>query len=561
MKALPTPGAEPSGSSWSRSLRFPGGVLIWRILAWSCAIVLLAPVVFVLWGVVSGADGGSWDHVQSNLLGPAVRDTAILVAGVCLFAFLLGVPAAWCVSSYQFPGRSLLSVLLVLPLAVPPYVAAYASTEAREAFIPTLVKIRQDWGVEAFLKIELIHRFGWLVLIFAAVLYPYVFLACRSSFSGASRRLAEASRSLGAGGWKTFWSVNLPLARPALVAGLFLVAMEVLNDYGAVHHLGIDTMTVKIFRTWFDLGELETARRLAGWMLLGVFALVLVEQCQRGRRRFSSGLESVAPRRRCGTAGTISCWLVCLLPVFLGLLLPVYVLLDWLGASAKEEPLTEVLNAARNSLLLGAGVTMTCLAIGLIIAGIARFTKTRSDRLLGQVSGIAGYASPGAVMAVGILGLAAILRNLFHQDTWLGSQLLSDSLLWLGFALTARYIAISIQMTRQSHSSIPGSYDQAASTLGRGPLASFLTIHLPLLRPALAGAAVLIFVDVCKELPLCLLLRPFDFETLGTWTFSLIKEDQIFACATPSLILILTCATGLTLVEAFGWRHQRRRQP
>ena len=187
--------------------------------------MLLAPVLVVLWEVVNpdgGTSDSSWEHVRDNLLGPAVRDTAIVVTGACLLSLLFGVPAAWCVSTLQFPGRRLLAILLVLPLAVPPYVAAFASTEAREAFIPTLVEIRLNMGVETYLKVELIHRFAWLILIFAAVLYPYVFLASRSAFSGSSRRLAEASRALGTGPWKTFFKINLPLARPALVAGLFL---------------------------------------------------------------------------------------------------------------------------------------------------------------------------------------------------------------------------------------------------------------------------------------------------------------------------------------------------
>ena len=558
------PKAGPDALVRSRNGQIRGSLLSWRTLAWLCALTLFAPVVCVLWEAIvpgHGSDAGSWEHVRANLLWPAMRGTAILVAGVCLFSVLLGVPAAWCISTLQFRGRGLLSVLLVLPLAVPPYVAAFASTEAREAFIPTLVQIRLEMGVDAYLKVELIHRFAWLILIFSAVLYPYVFLACRSAFSGSSRRLAEASRALGAGGWVTFRKINLPLARPALVAGLFLVAMEVINDYGAVHHLGINTMTVTIFRTWFSLGELETARRLAGWMLLGIFTLVLLEQWQRGRRGFLSGQEGMPPRPKCGVTGSIICWLVCMIPVALGLLVPLFILVQWWRASTRPDAAPEIFAAARNSLFLGVGVTLACLLLGLVIAGVARFTKRRSDRLMAQASGIAGYASPGAVMAAGVFALAAALRAWFPPESWLGARLLSDSLLWLGFGLTARYIAIAIQMTRQSQSLIPLVNDSASSTLGRSPLQSFISIHLPLMRPALAGAAILIFVDVCKELPLCLMLRTFDFETLGTWTWGLADQGQIWATAAPSLVLILTCLLGLTLVEIFGWRHQRRRLP
>ena len=529
---------------------------LWRALAWLCALLLLAPVAFVLWGVATKADGGSWEHVRSTLLGTALRETSIVVGGVCLLALLLGVSTAWCISHYQFPGRRLFSVLLVLPLAVPPYVAAYATTEAREAFIPTLVSVRLEQGVDAYLKLEQVHRFSWLIVIFAAVLYPYVFLACRAAFSGATRKLSEASRTLGVGRWRTFWRVDLPMARPALVAGLFLVAMEVLNDYGAVHHLGVNTFTVIIFRSWFGLGELETARRLAGWVLIGVFALVLIERSQRGRRDRSSDRQLGPPRHRCGVKGSLACSLVCLIPVIVGLFYPLRVLLHWWSSATQNESSASIINAAKHSLWLGFGVTTACLLAGMIVAGIGRLSKRRMDGSLAQVAGIAGYASPGAVMAVGVLGIAALLRARFSPESWISTNLLADSILFLGFALTARYLAISTQMIRQNHRSFPQTYDDASNMLGCGRVATFFRIHIPLLRPALAGAAVLIFVDVCKELPLCLLLRPFDFETLGTLTFGLVDQGQIMACAAPSLALIGLCAAGLATVELAGWRRQ-----
>lgn len=529
---------------------------MWRVLAWLVALLLLTPVVFVLWGVLTQADGGSWDHVRSTLLGTALRDSAIVVGGVCLLTLILGVSTAWCVSHYQFPGRRIFSILLVLPLAVPPYVAAYATTEAREAFTPTLVSVRLEQGVDAYLKLEQIHRFGWLIAIFAAVLYPYVFLACRATFSGATRKLSEASRTLGAGRWKTFWRIHMPMARPALVAGLFLVAMEVLNDYGAVHNLGVNTLTVVIFRSWFGLDELETARRLAGWVLIGIFALVLIERSQRGRRDRSSERQVGPPRQRCGMIGTLCCLLVCLVPVLLGLFYPLRVLLYWWSSTTRNESPDSIINAAKHSLFLGLGVTAACLLAGLVVAGIARLSKRRMDGTLAQVTGIAGYASPGAVMAVGVLGIAAFLRATFPPESWIATNLLADSMLFLVFALTARYLAISTQMIRQNHRSFPQTYDDASNMLGCGRVATFFRIHFPLLRPALAGAAVLIFVDVCKELPLCLLLRPFDFETLGTLTFGLVDQGQIMACAAPSLALIGLCAAGLATVELAGWRRQ-----
>jgi len=242
---------------------------------------------------------------------------------------LFGLPAAWVVSRYQFFGRRVLAVLLVLPLAVPPYIAAYVTTDAREAMIPMLIYIREEYGIDMYLKAELYHRYFWLILMMSAVLAPYIFLATRAVLSSNSRQFGEASRVLGAGVWRSFFTVHLPMIRPALIAGLFLVMMEVLSDYGASKYFGITTLTVSVFRVWFGFDELNTARYFSGGVLLVVFVLVAIERWQRGRARFADRRAHRSQLIRANKKMTLFAWFCCGLPVFVGLIYPVGTLLQW----------------------------------------------------------------------------------------------------------------------------------------------------------------------------------------------------------------------------------------
>ena len=527
-------------------------VSVLRVIPWTVGIILLSPIVLILWGVLTGDRGESWSHISEYLLTPALINSGILVVSVSILSLLFGIPAAWCVSNYSFPGRRLLSVLLVLPLAIPPYIAAYVTTEAREGLIPLLISIRKNQGIEEYLLAETVLRFAFLSLILAAVFYPYVYLACRAVFSGQSRNLGEASRLLGAGFWSSFFKIQLPLVRPALIAGLFLVTMEVLSDYGAAKHFGISTLTVTIFRVWFSLDELNTARYLSGLILLGVFSFLILERWQRGRARFQDSRDSRLHRAPASFKTSFMSWVFCLLPISLGFIYPVATLIKWAIASYHSLPLSTYLPEIKNTLLLAPLVTLFCLLSAAIMIGYARFSRHRSDQALSSIVCTAGYASPGTVMAVGVLGIATIARDWFPPSHWLGNIILSSSLLWLVFALTARYLTVSGQLITAGYKAIPNIYDHSSRTLGRNAFMTFILIHIPLLRGPIIASAVLVFVDVCKELPLTLLLRPFDFETLGTSVYSLSEQGQIFSTATPSLILISLSAGGLFFIERFG---------
>jgi iron(III) transport system permease protein len=539
---------------------------LWQILAWALGLLLLSPVIVLLASLFTPLTPNAaeaWQQLQEYLLEDAIKETLILIIGSCSLAFILGVPAAWFVENFHFPGRRFLSIALVLPLAIPPFIAAYLSTEAREKFIPFLIKVRTEQGIDTYLLWEECLRYGCLILLFASVLYPYVFLAGRSAFSGSGIILGEAGRMLGRSPWMVFWTVQFPLARPALVAGLFLVAMEVLNDYGAVKHLGFSTLTVTLFGTWFGLDQIETAKRLAGFILVTIFLLVALERWHRGKARLILHQEGrpITPAPR-GLFVTIFCYLSCLIPISLGLIFPTYSLVHWLLEDATKptaESWREIFQAAKNSLILGLVATVTCLVSALIIMGIVRYSRGKLLRFLSHVSTVAGYASPGTVIALGIMGVAVTARDWFPAGTSIGDSLISGGILWLIFAIVARYFSVAAQMVQQGLARQPENFGQASRILGDSPLQSFRKIALPLLTPSLLGGATLVFVDVCKELPLCLLLRPFEFETLSTFIYGKVDQGTIYACAMPSLFLILLSMIGLILVELNGWRKLHRK--
>ena len=547
-------------SRFRRSLAELGqtpGLVVGRFFAWGLGLVLLSPVLFVLWSLVSHQTGESWAHIQEYLLPEALQNTLILILGAGSLALILGVPPAWLISRYQFPGRRLFSILLVLPLAIPPYIAAYLTTDLREALIPWLVHLRQSEGVETYLLAEEALRFFWLILVLAPTLFPYLFLASRAVFANHTRSLGESGRLLGASPWRTFRTLHLPLIRPALVAGLFLVSMEVISDYGAAKYLGINTLTIIIFRTWFGLDELVTARYLAGWLLVGVFALLAFERLQRGRARFTNSRPSANPLKSLAAPQVIACWLVCGIPLFLGFLYPVYKLTDWHLTDTIGKGFLGYGKEILQTFLLGSGATVTCLAASLVFLAPARLSQKRSDRLLANITGTTGYATSGTIMAVGVLGIASWTRTANPGGPWLQDLLVSGSFLWIFFALAARYLTVSSQVLASGFQAIPFRYDEAARLAGRSPGATFRSIHLPLLRAPLLSAGVLVFVDISKELPLTLLLRPFDFETLGTTAYSYANQGQIFACATPALLLIILSTSCILAVELFGWKSTR----
>ncbi len=531
----------------------PGKFRLRRVTdRWGVAVVLVAGILLLpLLAVLSylGRDSAEWEHLVSTVFGGYLRNTLILVFAVTAVVLLMAIPPAWIVTNYEFPGRTLFSWALVLPLAIPTYVAAFVFYQGPEAAIPLLIWIRTNASIDAFIAAELIIRYGLLILMLAAVLYPYVYLACRAAFTQQSRTVIEAARCLGDSPSRVFFRVALPMARPAVAAGSGLVIMEVINDYGAVHFFGVPTLTEGIFRTWFNMGDKVSALRLAGIVMVAVAVLLVLEQLLRGRARYVEAEASSIPlarRRLPGIRGIIAT-MVCFVPLMIGFIYPVGRLSVWAWSNLTSDAGVAIrAEALARGLFMALGTAATVTMIAAIFTYAVRLRESVTRRSLGRVAGL-GYATPGAVIAVGVL----VVFGAFDRLGLPGLPIVSGTLFAIGFAYMVRFFAIPLQFTRAGMDRLGKPLEEASRLLGKAPMATFFKIDLPLLRGPLIAAGMLLFVDILKELPLTLILRPANFETLATTAFSLASEARLQACAVPSLVIVI--AGGIGLVSMNRW--------
>jgi len=519
----------------------------WGVLVGGVVLLISLPLLAIL--VYLTQEGPEWSHLVETVLPTYISNTLILVAGVSLVAILFSVLPAYLVSYYEFPGRRLFQWALILPLALPTYVAAFVFFEGPEAAIPFLIWIRSEFGVDAFLAWEKVIRYGLLILMMGAVLSPYLFVACRATFQQQTRSAIEAARCLGMNSRGIFFRIALPLARPAMVGGLALIVMEVINDYGAVHFFGVPTLTEGIFRTWFGMGDRVSALRLAGMVMVAIALLLILERQLRGKARFeasttSSGLCRLIPLSRGKGALAI---LICLVPLVIGFIYPVARLSQWAALDLmSDRPAVFAASAGLiRGLVLALGVSVGASLVAAVFFYAVRL-RGNGWRLGGARLAGLGYATPGAVIALGVLAV------LGAWDRWAGDSflpLLSGTLFAIGFAYFVRFFAIPLQFSRSGLSRIGRPIEEAARLSGKGPAATFGRIHLPLLRGPLIAAGMLLFVDILKELPLTLILRPANFETLATSAYSLAKEARLQACAVPSLLIVIAGGIGLMIMN------------
>lgn len=488
--------------------------------------------------------GASWSHLGETGLPAYARTSVALVLLVAVGTAVVGAGTAWLTAAYRFPGSRTLSWALVLPLAVPSYVIAYAYTDLLQFSGPVQSWIRETWGLRAReYWFPDIRSLGGAAAVFTWVLAPYVYLPVRAAFAEMPANLGEAARLAGVRPLRAFLQVELPLAWPALAAGLTLVIMETLADFGAVSYFAVDTLTAGIYKAWLGLGDRAAAAQLA-LVLLGVVALlVVVERTVRGARRFSAR-GTTAPRRIRALHGW-QAWAattVCTLPVVLGFLLPVAVLarLTWSDAEVHAWSRFAAMVAASLQVSATAAAITVAIALGLVYA--VRVTRSPWVSGVGRFASF-GYAVPGAVLAIGILIPLARFDNAFA--TWAQSQfgmnpglLLTGTVAALVYAYVVRFLAVGLNNVESGFARITPHMDEAARSLGCGPWSLLCRVHVPLLARSLAVAALLVFVDALKELPATLALRPFNFDTLATQAYNFAKDERLGEAALPSLVIV-----------------------
>jgi len=539
----------------------------WRLSLWSLAtlaiaLLILLPILIVLSSLFSDS-GDIWAHLGSTVLPLYIRNSLLLMVGVGFGVSLLGVSTAWIVTTCQFPGRRLFEWCLLLPLAAPAYVLAYVYTDVLEYYGPLQSGLRHlfNWQSSADYWFPQVRSLGGATIMLSLVLYPYVYLLVRVAFLEQSICTIEASRSLGCSPWQSFWRVALPLARPAIAAGTSLALMETLSDFGTVQYFGVETFTTGIYRTWFGLDARTAASQLSSVLLLFILALVVLEQWSRRQSRYYQITSAPQQTSMYSLRGgrTLAAWLVCALPIGLGFGVPALVLLRMAIANATENFTDNFWTYARNSIVVASITAAIAVVLALVLAYGRRLQPSPMMNAAVRTAAF-GYAFPGTVIAVGILiptgnidnGLDAFMERTFGISTGL---LLSGTIVALVLAYLVRFLAVAFNTVNAGLLRIRPSLDEAARSLGYSPTSTLTQVHAPLMRASLLTAAILVFVDVMKELPATLIVRPFNFDTLAVQVYRLAADERLSEAAAPALAIIVA---GLLPVVLLSWRIRRK---
>ncbi len=487
-----------------------------------------------------------WPHLFEYVLPQALQDTALLLAGVGAVTLAVGAGTAWLMSSYDFPGRGHLIWLLPLPLAIPTYIDAYVYADIFEP-LGLAHRWLANWMTpsEALKLLPTMRSPAGAILVFGSVLYPYVYLSARAMLQVQSVDVFEAARTLGAKRWRTFWHVTLPMARPALAVGLSLVLLETLNDIGASEYLGIRTLTVAVFTTWHNRSSLAGAAQIACLILLVVAVLIMLERYGRRDRSHALSAESptLAQRKQLRGARALAVYGLCALPPIAGFAVPFAVLLQHClrrGLLAHID--AAIVRDAVNSIAFAVVATTVAIALGFAIQIAGRWRLGPLQRACATIAR-SGYALPGLVLALGLLApVLAIDHGLNALARWAG--LSAPGLVLVGsgaavvIAYVIRFIAVPTGFIQAAYERIPFDYDDSARVSGAGRIITIGRIHLPLLTPALWGAAIVVFVDCLKELPATLLLRPLNVETLSTSIYQYASRGSFEEGALAALLIV-----------------------
>ena len=532
-------------------LRYAGAL---PLLAGVIAALLAVPVVVVLANVFTPGQG-TWAHLAATVLPEYIANTLWLLAGVSVMVIFGGVSTAWLVTTCRFPGQRMFEWTLILPLAMPAYIMAYAYTDLLQFTGPVQTWLRAvtGWHAREYWFPE-IRSVGGAIVMLGLVLYPYVYLVVRAAFRDQSIGIIEVGRTLGFGAWGSFFRIALPLVRPAIVAGTTLALMETLADFGTVSYFAVPTFTTGIYRAWLSMGDRVAAAQLSA-SLLGFVVLVLVlERWSRGRARYyntGGRRRNARYQLRGGAAWTAT--LMCSVPLVLGFLLPTGLLLRMTLVEGDARFGARFVALTMNSFTLAGVTAVAAVALALIMAYAMRLSPGPLAQAANRLAGL-GYAVPGAVIAIGILVPVARFDN--AVDAWMRANfdistglLLTGSIAALVYAYLVRFLTVASQTVEAGLTKITPSMDEAARSLGVGPIGTLVKVHAPLMRGSLLTAALLVFVDVMKELPATLVMRPFNFNTLAVHAYNLATDERLAEASTSALAIVAVSLLPLIVLS------------
>ena len=525
------------------------------IFAVVIAAFISLPVIIIVSYLVQ-ADGALWQHLLDTVLNDYLINSLLLLLGVGTGVILLGVPTAWLTSMCSFPGRRWLSWALLLPLAMPAYIIAYTYSGLLDFAGPVQSWIRDltglSYGDYWFFEIR---SLGGAIIMMSLVLYPYVYLLARAAFLEQSVSSIEVGCSLGYSRWQALWKLALPMARPAIIAGLSLALMETLADYGTVQYYGVSTFTTGIFRTFYGYGDTAAAAQLAASLLAFVILLVLLERYSRRRARYHSAAESRARADLIPLSGSkaIMACVICFSPLMFGFIIPATQLLLW--AVFEAEPLGwDFVGLAWNSFSLAFLAAIIAVILAIILSYAKRTKPIKPVRTVLAMAGF-GYALPGTIIAIGVLiplaWLDHRLIDIFGSLGWDSpGLLLSGSLVALLFAYTVRFLAVALGSVQSGLEKIKPSLDHVGRSMGHSPLDILRKIHVPLMRSSILTAVLIVFVDVLKELPATLILRPFNFNTMAVRAYELASDERLVDAAPASIMIVLVGLIPVLMLHA-----------
>lgn len=516
------------------------------------AALVVAPIAAVVWNIFLPSEA-TWAHLISTVLPEYIANTFLLLVLVAAGVVCCGVLSAWLVTAYEFPGRRVLEWALVLPMAIPAYVMAYAYTDWLQTSGPVQSMLREftGWRVREYWFPEIRSLPGAAAMLSLA-LYPYVYLLTRSAFLEQSRSSYEAAQLAGYGTWGRFWHVSLPLARTGIVAGVALALMETLADFGTVSYFAVNTFTAGIYRAWLSLGDSVAAGQLATCLLVFVFAMLALERMHRGGARYTSNRTPITPQRLSG-AKALGAFTLCATPIAFGFVVPAAILLELALTDPQVQFGARITGLITNTFILAGIAALAAVIVAMLLAYAARTVKSPLVQAANRLA-VLGYALPGAVIAVGILLPLGKLDN--AMIAWIYQQfgvrtglILTGSVTALIYAYLVRFLAVAFQTVEAGLTRVTPSMDDAARSLGLSPGRTLARVHLPIMRSSVATAALLVFVDVLKELPATFAMRPFNFDTLAVEAYNLAKDERIAEAALPALLIVAIALLPLILLS------------
>lgn len=521
----------------------------WALLSVIFSTLILLPALLIMIQLFAESNE-NWEHIKEYMLKNYIVNSVTLVSFTGLFTVLIGVSAAWLVSAYKVPMHRFFKWGLILPLAIPPYIGAYTYHGILNYTGVIQTTLRNQFDIKVDQKFFDIMNIPGAVFIFTMFLYPYVYIITRSFLENQSSSLIENARLLGKGSFMTFIQVVLPVSRAAIVGGVSLVILEVFNDYGVVKYFGIQTFSTAIFQAWFGMGDIYSAIKLAGTLMFIVVLILILEKVIRGRKQYSYSTSKVRPLQPKELKGWkkfavlsffISLFALAFAIPFIQLLQWVYMTYDVILSAAFADLIW-------NSVFVAAIGSVLIIIVALIIANFSRLSKGWIGKVFSKIT-VLGYSIPGAVIAIGVLTLFLSLdEKVITLYEWLGLEptlVLSLSISMLIFAYVVRFLAVGFNSIESGFDKVGTVFTEASRTLGMSVTKTFFKVDIKMIKGAIAGGFILVFVDILKELPLTLILQPFNFYTLATKTFQYASDERIHEAAVSSIVII--CISALSI--------------